>query len=303
VKLARGRAVARVGGATIVSLALLAACSLTTSLDGFSGGEVDTVTPSDGGGETGASREAGPLPEASPGTDGGIDAADAAPTVPYCDSLVPKATFCDDFERSNATVVGSWGSRDLSGGGVVSIDPSTRTATGHELTTSIPVFAAGSISQAALHRTFDGSAQRIKLSYALRIEAAPGQGSQQVMLVSVSPPASNNDFFQTYLFVTPSGVVLVEQTFPAGAGAGGNFVQNTLSKPIVFGQWQRIEMTVTLAAPASVLLTVDGTVAFSGAADPAYRPGQVSVAGGIHYTVTPSGPLALHIDDLSIDLE
>jgi hypothetical protein len=302
VKLARGRAVAKLGGATIASLALLAACSLTTSLDGLRGDAVDTVTPSDGGGETGASDGAGPLPDGGVGSDAGIDA-DAGPTGPYCDSLVPKPTFCDDFERTNANVVGSWDTRALNGGGVVTIDPSTRTATGRELNASIPVFAAGSVSEAALDRTFVSSAQRIKLSYALRIEAAPGQGRQQVMLVSVSPPASNNDFFEAYLFVMDTGVILVEQTFPAGVGAGGNFVQNTLTTPIAFGKWQRIEMTLTLTAPASILLTVDGAVAFNGAADPAFKPGQVSLAGGIHYTDTPSGPLALHIDDLFLDLE
>jgi hypothetical protein len=302
VKLARGRAVARVGGATLASLALLAACSLTTSLDGLKGGADDTVTPSDGGGETGASGEAGPLPDGGTGSDGGVDA-DAGPTVPYCDSLVPKPTFCDDFERTNANVVGSWGTRSLGGGGVVTIDPSTRTATGRELNASIPVFPAGSVSQASLDRSFAGIVQKLTLSYALRIEAAPGQGSQQVMLVAVSPPASNGDFFAAYLFVMPSGVILIEQTFPGGAGAGGSFVQNTLTAPIVFGKWQRVEMTLTLTTPASILLTVDGAVAFDGAADPAFKPGLITVDNGIHYTNTPSGPLALHVDDLFLRLE
>ncbi len=301
-KLARGSAVARLGGGTIVALALLAACSLTTSLDGLRGGAVDPVTPSDGGVETGPTGEAGPLPEGGTGSDGGVDA-DAAQAGPYCDSVTPKPTFCDDFERTTADVVGTWDTRDLSGGGVVTIEPSTRTPTGRELDTSIPVFPAGSVSQAALHRTFMGSAQRIKLSYALRIDAAPAQGSQQTMLVSVSPPNSNNDFFQTYLFVTTSGVLLVQQTFPAGVGGNGNFVQSPLATPIVFGKWQRIEMTLTLTAPTRVMLTVDGVVAFNGAADPAYKPGQVSVAGGIHYAITPSGPLALRVDDLFVDLE
>lgn len=301
-KLARGRAVAKLGGGAIASCALLAACSLTTSLDGFTGGAVDAVTPSDGGAETGASGEAGPLPEGSTGTDGGIDA-DAGPTLPFCDSLVPKPTFCDDFERANANVVGSWGARSLSGGGVVTIDPSTRMATGRELNASIPVFPAGSVSQAALDRSFTGLVQKVTLSYALRIEAAPEQGSQQVMVVAVSPPASNGDFFQTYLFVMPSGVILVEQTFPGGAGGAGNFVQNPLTTPIVFGKWQRIEMTLTLTTPTSILLTVDGAVAFNGVADAAFKPGSITVNNGIHYTDTPSGPLSLHIDDLFLDLK
>ena len=213
---------------------------------------------------------------------------------------MPKPTFCDDFERTS--VIGAWENRSLSGGGSVTLAPSTRTPTGHELFTTIPVFPAGSTSVASLDRHFV-SAQRVMFSYALRIEAAPGQGSQQVMLVAVTPPGASGDFFHTYLFVTSAGVRLVEETFPGGSGAGGSFVANALSVPIVFGTWQRIEMTLTLVAPARLVLTVDGKTAFDGAADPFYRPGGIAVGAGIHYTDTPSGPLALHVDDLYLDLK
>jgi hypothetical protein len=304
VKLARGRGVAKLGGATIASLVLLGACSLTTSLDGLTGGAVDAAFAFDSGtgGDSGPfGAEAGPPPEGGTGTDGATDA-DASPLGPYCDSLVPKPSFCDDFERASASALGSWDSRALSGGGVVTLDPSTRTPTGRELHVSIPVFPAGSVSVASLDRTFV-AAQIIKLSYALRIDAAPPQGAQQVMVVSVSPPASNGDFFHTYLFVAPDGVRLVEETFPAGSNAGGAFVQNTLAVPIVFGTWQRIDMTLVLTAPPRISLHVDGMVAFDGAADPFYRPGVAGVSAGIHYTDTPSGPLSARVDDLYVDLK
>jgi hypothetical protein len=279
---------------------LLAACSLTTSLDGISSGAPTPLATPEGGGV-----DAGGSPEASAALDGstGLDAAggiDAGPPGPFCASIVPKPTFCDDFERTS--LIGAWENRSLSGGGSVTLAPSTRTPTGQELITKIPVFPAGSVSVASLDRNFV-SAQRVTLSYALRIEAAPGQGSQQVMLVAVTPPGASGDFFHTYLFVTSAGVMLVEETFPGGSNAGGSFVPNTLSVPIVFGTWQRIDMTLTLVAPARLVLAVDGKTAFDGAAVPFYRPGVVAVGAGIHYTDTPSGPLALHVDDLYLDLK
>ena len=98
------------------------------------------------------------------------------------------------------------------------------------------------------------------------------------------------------------GFTLVEETFPGGMG-GGAFVQNPLSTPVLFGTWQRIDMTLTLASPPRLVLAVDGKVAFDALADAFYRPGTVSVNAGVHYTSTPSGPLSLRVDDLYVDLK
>ena len=59
--------------------------------------------------------------------------------------------------------------------------------------------------------------------------------------------------------------------------------------------------TCSSPRPARLVLGVDGKTAFDGVADPFYRPGVVAVGAGIHYTDTPSGPLALHVDDLYLD--
>lgn len=157
------------------------------------------------------------------------------------------------------------------------------------------------MSVASLDRGL-GDAQQVTISYALRIDAAPTQGAQQVMVVAVTPP-STGDFFHTYLFVSKNGVQLVEETFPADAGATTAFIQNKLSAPIVFGRWQRIVMTLSLASPPHLFVSVDGKVAFDDAADSSYRPGKVSLSAGIHYTQTPSGPLAVRVDDLAVDLQ
>lgn len=114
---------------------LVVACSLTTSFAGLSNGaDVPDSTASDGG-NGGGSAEAGPGLDDSGGTDG--SALDGTALVPFCDSLTPKPTFCDDFERTS--LLGSWDNRALSGGGSVTLESSTRTATGHELLAAIPV--------------------------------------------------------------------------------------------------------------------------------------------------------------------
>ena len=291
------RSIARLLVTSAACTGLVLGCSLTTSLSGLSNGADLPASTAPDGGEAGASNDGGPSLDGSAGKDGGGDAAAA---LPFCDSLVPQPTFCDDFERTS--LLGAWDRRDLSGGGSVTLESSTRTPAGREMLAAIPVFPAGSVSIAALVHTLV-DAQVITLSYSLRIDAAPAQGAQQVMLVNVSPSDGSGDAFHTYLFVSPTGTVLVEETFPNSPGTMNTFTQKTLSEPIVFGVWQRVQMTLKLSSPTRVTLTVDGKTSFDDVADPFYRPGKVGVVAGVHYTSTPSGPLSLRVDDLTVDLQ
>lgn len=269
----------------------MAACSLTTSLSGLAGPpEDDAAASADVNADAAADSRA--HVDAS-------DAADAAPVVPYCQTVIPTPVFCDDFERT--TPQGTWSSLIVGGGGVITTAPSTRGA-GRELRSVIPVFSGGGVSEAKLRRTFADS-DVVTLSYSLRIDAAPTQGEQQAMVLMVTYPGSV-DFFEAYLFVRPDGVKLVEQTFPGGGvGTGSIFKEHALTPAISFGSWQRIELTATLFKPPRLRLTIDGKVAFEGPADPFFRPGKPSVSAGIHYANGPSGPLSVRVDDLFLTLK
>ncbi len=282
----------------LASAALLGACSLTTSLDDLSNGgavtddggpSTDAITS---GNDSGAPGADAPMP---PPTDGG--GTESGPAVPYCQTVVPAPTFCDDFERSD--VNGLWNNEVLGAGGQLAIDPSTRTAQGRELHATIPFFTGGGVSNAHLSRDLV-SASAVTVSYALRIDSAPPQGVQQAMNVRILYDAG--EFAATYLFIHPDNVTFVEQTFPQGAAAMGVFMEHPLAHPVVFGTWQRITVTMTLGASPRHTVTIDGMVAYDAAADPFFRAGKPQIAGGIDYSDAPTGPLSLRVDDLYVSL-
>ena len=226
-----------------------------------------------------------------------VEAVEAAVAAPFCDTLVPTPTFCDDFERT--TVWGAWTNQALAAGGTVALVPSTRDG-GRELRASIPLLEAGVASSARLVTSFLQT-DEITLSYALRLDGVPAQVAQQLMNVNVMIPASGGDFYAAYLFANSSGVTLVEQTYPSGRGTGGVFAPHLLAKPIAYGTWLRIDMLVKTTKPTRLRLLVDGAAAYDGVADPFLRPGLFVVSGGIQNTNQPSGPLSVRVDDLYVD--
>jgi hypothetical protein len=281
----------------LTSAALLAACSLTTSFDDLSNGGAaladggpNADAPSTGN-ETGAGGDASTPPLA----DGG--GADSGPSVPYCQTVVPAPTFCDDFERSD--VNGVWTNEVLGAGGQLAIEPSTRTAQGRELHATIPFFTGGGISNAHLSRDL-AAATAVTVSYALRIDSAPPQGVQQAMNVRIL--YDGGEFAATYLYIHPDGVTFVEQTFPQDASTMSEFLEHALAHPIVFGTWQRVTVTTTLGASPRHTGTIDGAVAYDAPADPFFRTGRPQIAGGIDYSGAPTGPLSLRVDDLYVSL-
>lgn len=271
----------------MLGAAALAACTLTTSLSGLAGPPEDAdASPPDAATDADAGS-----PDADAGGDG-------APLLPYCQTLIPAPAFCDDFER--ASPQGAWSLIRLGGGGALATEPSTRRA-GRELNSVIPLFGDGGVSEARLLRSFD-DANEVTLSYALRVDGPPAQSVQQIMAIVVNL-AVGRDFFHAYLFVRREGITLVEQTFPGGGSAGSVFREHPLDVPIRFGSWQRVTLTETLSAPPHLRLTVDGKVAFDGAADPFFRRGTPSVSAGIHYSDAPSGPLSVRVDDLFVTVK
>ena len=195
---------------------------------------------------------------------------------------------------------GSWDQEVLGSGGMLAIEPSTRTAQGRELHATIPFFTGGGVSQAHLARLLPATTA-ITISYALRIDSAPPQGTQQAMNVRIE--YGGGEFAATYLYVHPDAVAFVEQTFPLDASTMGDFAEHPLAVPIVFGTWQRITVTMTLGASPRHTVTIDGAIAYDAPADPFFRAGMPEVAAGIDYSAAPTGPLSLRVDDLYVDLK
>lgn len=263
-------------GAALAGFVVLA-CSLT-SLDGFSGGDPNAVFDAAGADSAPADADAG---------------GDGAATKPFCDSLSPKATFCDDFERSDPK--GAWEELRLLNGPTIVIQPSKRTQ-GGELFASVAFAASGAPYSGELTKTFPATSE-VRMAFAYETDFLPTM--RAVQSVSMVVATGGNDRFAVYLMTRPSGVTLVEQSFP-GVGGNGIFKEHFPSVEITVATRHRIEIEAKLTAPPRLTLTVDGKLAYSAAADAALRPGSVTAAVGIHYGERPGGPLDIHVDDVAI---
>jgi hypothetical protein len=273
--------------------ASIAACSLLTSLDGLSNGGPDAAVRG-----ADASTPDGTGPVVAPDSGGADALVEAAQPTPFCATITPKPKLCDDFERSETK--GPWGEVVANGGGTIAVEPSTRGA-GRELHATVPQLQGSDVAVGRVTSNF-AEADQVILSYALRVDAPPvGSNGVQVMSISVSPPSSVGDYFATYVFVRSDGITFVEQTFPAGAGAGGSFALHPLAEPLSFGTWQRVDVVLTLAPAPHVKVTVDGKLGYEGTPDPFFRRGSPSVSGGVNYSFAPGGPLSVHVDDVYVD--
>jgi len=122
----------RVTGRATRAAACLAACTLTTDLDGLAGASDRNADPDSG--------EAPPPPAHG-------SARDAAPGGSFCATQVD-ALFWDDFERT--TPLGSWDSLDVEGSGVATI---VRAEGNGFLRAQVP--AAHGTTRALLNKQFD----------------------------------------------------------------------------------------------------------------------------------------------------
>jgi hypothetical protein len=99
------------------------ACSLSTSLNGLSGGAVDGGADSsiDSSAQGPVDAQAAPIVDAA-GADGPVDAGSDAPVGPFCESQHPPSFFCVDFDEGKLSTVYQ--------AGAVTVIPSPTISTG-----------------------------------------------------------------------------------------------------------------------------------------------------------------------------
>ncbi|MDB4940817.1 MAG: hypothetical protein JWP97_351 [Labilithrix sp.] len=273
----------------VVPIALLAgtlaACTLTTSLDGLAGPELAPDAGADVGPLVDTGADAPPPPDAA------VDAADARPPT-FCETLVPAPTFCDDFERTD--VKGGWDAVQTSDTGKVLIGAVP--AGGHELVTTQPAFTMG-VASARVERKVSVP-NTLRYAAQLAFEAPLAEGYMQVMS-SLVYQAGTSDFEAVFLMVRPSGAFLAVQTFPGGQPA--TYVEYPLAGLLPTGAARSTALDLTLSGTPRLRYTVEGQIAVDVALPALFRPGAVIIDAGIHFGEGPAGALTLHIDDVVID--
>jgi hypothetical protein len=230
--------------------AFVAACSLSTSFDGLSGGS----GPNDGGLGDGSGNATG---EGGAGTDGtaphdaafGPDAADAGP---FC-SGQSTAPFCADFEEGSADHVFEQGTQALA---TFDVDCSG----------CVAAIASGALSLTVpASADAGGNAAYVRFSEPVIVDTAVGGTLRFTMQVASFTPGQALDFASIHLLAPPSAPARVYVGVDA-TGRGELFVDRPGSSNAVYfglpadGLWHRY--TVVLAnSSANGATSLTGSVA------------------------------------------
>ncbi|NUP05395.1 MAG: hypothetical protein HOW73_04970 [Polyangiaceae bacterium] len=233
-------------------------------------------TTGSGGGDQGGSATGG-------STTGGGGASGGS--GPYCASLSPTPTLCNDFDDVGPLV--DWSTAIDPPGGSVDVDESVSRSAPASLRAQIPAggdqFFSATITHAA-----GVTASEIVLGMDLRIE----QGNDEPTLVGAVRFAWDPE--------CGVGIEIID------GGARAVHWEDTTSTPFSFGElgppdtWSRVELRYVATAPSTISLSIDGIPVYENVAAPSCEPAQPDLAVGINYTPPNTGWI-VNIDNLFFD--
>ena len=265
----------------------VAACSLTTSLDGYSG----AVPPSEAGNDAAdATTDADADADAGGGKDGGR----------FCASLTPSPTFCDDFDEEGPFT--PWVETRVNAGSTITRDHGAfRSAPSSLLTVSQGSAMGG--GAAFLRLTSPSAVRRARFAYDLRVDARdPQTGYAEVSYLRFGG-ADKVYAFYVRLFHDPARTTAftAEAYLPDGGIPQHNV--NLAGDP-KFTDWTRIVVDVDLRTAPHVTVTVDGALAGETTLEPSlYPPSVATVEPGVGYAGSPAGAWKLRYDNVAVDWE
>lgn len=268
-------------------------CSLTTSLDGLSGG-VEPVEADAGGADarsdvtTNGDATGAPDSPVDAGTDGGR----------FCASLAQAPSFCDDFDDEGP--FNRWTETRTVKGGMVTRDRGGSRSAPNSLLTISPASATTTIAALSLAST--STIHRVVLGFDMRIDARDLQtGYAEVSYIRFGDPSNRAYAFYMRVYGNPaSTAVTVEAYLP-----DGGIPQHTvaLSGAPTFADWTRVVVDLDQRAAPQLTVTVDGIVAAVAALEPAlYPPTVARVEPGVGYVGAPSsGAWSVRFDNVTVD--
>jgi hypothetical protein len=269
--------------------AIAAACSLTTSLTGFSGGANDDATKSDApnvvdGMET--STDGGPLP----------DGADGAVATPFRCSDHPAAVLCSDFEGPSLTA--GWNNTLTSNGGVLE---SGNGRFGRGLSSRIPAWSgavAATRPNAALETSLPlAPRQPLTLSFDTIIQPGTNTGAADFMGILF-----HGAYYIVAFRMDDDGKVrLLQYADPTQMMPELVTSAPLLVQPAI-GTWVHVVMQLTFPAGRSAHLTItfDGTPAFDGDVAAGAYASQPYVNVGLHGAGSAGQGRTLLVDDVLV---
>lgn len=260
--------------------ATFAACSLTTNLDGLTGGDAaDAATGSGDAGPDGPSGEAGGDAALA------ADAADGAAADPCVGAVL-----CDRFERD--TVDGVWASAYTDHGGTLAIDETTSTSPSRSLAMFVP---ASGDPHAQLSAPDYPNVSHARVAFSMKC----GAPNRSISLMRLQLDEDNRGAVID-IFMFDGRFVMDENVF--GTPSAG-YADYPVTAGFIPDKWQRWTLELDATGPAAVgIVTLDGVERIRTTLKNSYAKGAVlKVLAGAFYA--PDGPAqTVHYDDVSITI-
>jgi hypothetical protein len=266
---------------------IVAACSLTTSLDGFATGPVADAGP--------APIEGGPIVAdgGAPGdgstTEAGVD---AAPT-PFRCSDHENALFCADFE--SVPVTAGWKNVATPSGGSLSADQGRF---GMGLAASVPDYSSPNEPAASLESGLSLTTRQ-PFTFSVDTKIATLKGSGVIDFIAFG---FHGEFYILVLRAGDNGHVdLYEYADPVGTTTPQlDHYQQLLVQPTL-GSWMHVVGQVTFpASGAHLKLTFDGTLAFDGAISAGDYASRPYLYAGITHASSGGDAMTILFDDILV---
>lgn len=294
-------------------VALLDGCTLLFDVSGLTGGAPSGDASADSPGTTndGSSADALDAPStfdgvasvdapADSGTSesgGGVDAAadavgdagvdgDAAP-LPFCSTVVPPPTFCQDFDEATSPGEG-WADSYSYLGGALSLDETESVSPPTSLLTTFP--ASSGAPNAYLAQSFAQPGTSLTLDLRIRID----EMDQSIVAVAVIELGTS----QMRILVA-KGDWVFEQDW----GSSGYLDSYPSVAPTV-GQWQHVVWTMTMGTPMTATIAIDGNTLLpttSLQSELVATAPRIDV--GVRYATSPAASWTIHYDNVIYDAQ
>lgn len=274
------------------NMAALSSCALFPSLSELTGdGGVDAAFD-------GASSEAAADGASDIETLDASDAsADAIVDAPFSCAQTD-ATFCDDFDDTNANVFPKWSSMSVDPLGAIARTSLYVASAPNALLTTVASNDGGVAQSAYLAKSFSTIFNTVHYAYKLRVETF---GTHNAVVGQVNVHDAAGDFTEFRLRIGTATQELDVGAYPKEGGAS-TYTLVPLTTPIVAGVWYAVVMDIDLTkVPATLTLTIDGKNQVGPQAPipvATFGPGTITLQAGYYYTEGPSTPWATRFDDV-----
>jgi hypothetical protein len=273
----------------VIALAIAPACSLFVSLDDLRGDDASLDATGDAPPDVMMAGDAV--------VDAAVDAAtDATDAGGFC-AMHPGVQLCDDFDTPDALAFASWSTVVENNGGSVSLiasdDSPPNAVHFHD-----PAGDGGPDPQCELNKSFLTSATTsMTYQFDIRVETYPTSGA--ISFNPIKPDLSNGH--QIFFSLNASTAAYAELIDLSDGGTFYN--QWTLSQRPTPNVWMHVEVDITIAAPLTVTIYLDNTLAMPADTplDPRFTAGMPLATAGITFINTGVTPAIVDVDNVLFD--